>query len=110
MSASITRGRWRWESNGAWVNPDTFQSPGYYDNPELVSAGGVTVISAGGGEYVPYRNPADARAIAAVPDMVTALQVVSRCIPDAEGGTTLGSYEMGIVREALRAALGDDHG
>ena len=35
-----------------------------------------------------------------------ALAIVARCIPDAEGGTTLGEYEMGKVRAALAKADG----
>jgi len=50
-------------------------------------------------------NDANARLIAAAPEMLEALRIVSRCVPDSEGGTTLGSYEMGKVRDALAAAL-----
>jgi hypothetical protein len=36
--------------------------------------------------------------------MRAALEIVSRCVADSDGGTTLGTYEMGIVRDALASA------
>lgn len=45
--------------------------------------------------------PAKARLTAAAPDLLAALRVVAACVPDDLGGTTLGSYEMGVVRAAL---------
>jgi hypothetical protein len=47
---------------------------------------------------------AHASLIAAAPDLLEALRVVRQCIADAEGGVTLGSYEMGVVRAALAKA------
>ena len=40
----------------------------------------------------------------AVNDLVAALRIVAGCVADEQGGTTLGSYEMGIVRAALAKA------
>lgn len=34
-------------------------------------------------------------------ELVKALSVVANCIADDQGGTTLGSYEMAVVRAAL---------
>lgn len=44
---------------------------------------------------------ANARLLRGAPEMLAALRVVSGCVPDSQGGTTLGSYEMGVVRAAL---------
>jgi hypothetical protein len=44
------------------------------------------------------------RLIAAAPDLLEALQIIANCVADSEGGTTLGSYEMGKVRAALAKA------
>jgi hypothetical protein len=33
--------------------------------------------------------------------LIAALAVVAGCVADSEGGTTLGSYEIGIVRTTL---------
>lgn len=50
---------------------------------------------------------ANARLIAAAPDLLAALEIVSNCIPDSTGGTTLGTWEMQKVREAIRKAKGE---
>lgn len=34
--------------------------------------------------------------------MQRALRVVEACTPDSEGGVTLGSYELSLVRHALK--------
>jgi hypothetical protein len=46
------------------IDPLTFKSMGYYGNPELMDANGEPVLSAGTGEYKPYRNAEDAVFIA----------------------------------------------
>lgn len=40
-------------------------------------------------------------------DLLAALEIVSNCIPDSTGGTTLGTWEMQKVREAIRKAKGE---
>ncbi len=51
------------------------------------------------------RNPAEIQAngqlIAEAPAMLAALRIVAACVADEQGGTTLGSWEMGKVRELL---------
>jgi len=57
----------------------------------------------------------NARLIAAAPDLLAALKIVSNCVPDSEGGTTLGTWEMRrrfaeinrIATEAIRKAKGE---
>lgn len=44
--------------------------------------------------------------ISAAPDLLAALKIVSNCVPDSEGGTTLGTWEMQRVRAAIRKAKG----
>ena len=50
---------------------------------------------------------ANARLIAAAPDLLEALEIVSNCVPDSTSGTTLGTWEMQKVREAIRKAKGE---
>ena len=39
--------------------------------------------------------------------LLAALNVVSNCVPDSTGGTTLGTWEMQKVRAAIRKAKGE---
>lgn len=83
--SNITPGPWRWIAQGAgpedeWgchtpgeINPLTFTSIGYCYNPELVGPNGTVILSAGAGEYNPFKTPVDAVAIAAVPEMLALL-------------------------------------
>ena len=81
-----TAGPWAWTTDDSGpedeygcqtrgpVDMDTFKSKGYCNNPELY-AGEVCILSGGGGEYNPLRStPADARLIAAAPDLLDALK------------------------------------
>ena len=53
------------------------------------------------------RTAGNASLIAAAPDLLAALKIVSNCVPDSEGGTTLGTWEMQRVRAAIRKAKGE---
>jgi len=39
--------------------------------------------------------------------LLAALKIVSNCVPDSEGGTTLGTWEMQRVRAAISKAKGE---
>jgi hypothetical protein len=67
---------WTWQASNAGpedqygcstygpIDPLTFKSTSYCWNPELMDANGEAVLSAGSGEYTPYRNATDAVFIA----------------------------------------------
>lgn len=90
---TITPSPWRWMAadvgprDPEWgfrtpgeIDPRQFRSTDYSSNPELVGAvnddwgNPVVVLSAGGGEYCPFKNGADAQLIAAAPELLAALQ------------------------------------
>lgn len=48
----------------------------------------------------------DARLIAAAPDMLAALRIVANCMPNDEGGVDLGTYEVGVILDAIAKATG----
>lgn len=51
-------------------------------------------------------DEANARLMAAAPDLLAALRVIANCVADEQGGVTLGSYEQEIVRAAIAKATG----
>ena len=85
----------------------TFKSPGFCGNPELAGKDGARVISAGGGEYWPVyqdgdRGVADARLIAAAPDLLELLDRAYEALMETDtggGGPHSLTYQ---IRQLLR--------
>lgn len=125
-----TPGPWTWRSSNAGdatdkygstlpgvIDPRTFKSTGYDGNPELFGSipDGTPghewierrVVSAGGGEYTPYSNPADALLIAAAPDLLDTLQsvrvFVQDCIVTGHDRGSLGNLY--AARDAIDRAI-----
>lgn len=100
-----TPGPWKWIcsdagpvdeygcSTPAEIDPTAFKSKGYYANPELIGNNESPVITAGAGEYCPFRNGADALLIAAAPDLLEALQSILNIEGPAMAGGTLGAFK-----------------
>jgi len=59
---------WVWVSNEHEIDPRTFKSPGYYNNPTLRDANGVRIAECE--EYHTVGNPADAELIADAPKLL----------------------------------------
>ena len=110
-----TPGPWHYgkayNSEGGSV-PFDYVSPGFYDNPGIIGANGVTVV--GCDEYYVFNSPEDARLIAAAPDLLEALSDM------VEMATALGPNNWDIsdmsdegailiaARAAIARALGTD--
>ena len=104
---------------------ETWQAQGYFDNPQLLSANGDQIISAGSGEYCPiYGNTAEERAanarlIAASPDMYETLKaardqlinlqphIPQSCYPGREG--FIDSH-VDVALEAMNRAIAKAEG
>lgn len=71
----ITPGPWRWTAGDKEIDIETYKSPGYYDNPQLLGANDEHVV--GCGEYTVVHNTANARAIAALPEAIERLEWVA---------------------------------
>lgn len=122
-----TPGPWHWVSAYAGkedeygcatpgpIDVSTFKSSGYSGNPELVGADGETVVSGGCGEYVPYygktneQKVANARLIAAAPDLLEALKAAVECgmVPKssaADGGANRHIKQLHVA-DQIRTAI-----
>lgn len=108
-----TPGPWTWTAYDAGpedeygcatrgpIDPATFKSKGYYANPELVGPNEARILSGGGGEYMPYDNPADARLIAAAPDTLSALRVCAGIVDsflNGQGAVTVDEMNAALMR------------
>jgi len=87
--------------------PFDYASSGYYDNPGVIGANGVTVV--GCDEYYVFNSPADARLIAAAPDLLEALQALLAW--DGEGSQWANiETPADKARAAIARALGTGEG
>ena len=84
-------------------------TPGPWNNSDdgRIYATGEIIADATYGCLPRAETDSNTRLIAAAPDLLAALQVIANCVADSEGGVTLGSYEQGIVRAAIRKAKGE---
>lgn len=90
---------------GPWTIVDYGRSPvGIQAAPHNGAALAKVYLTPHGGRKRAYEFERNAALIAAAPDMYDALLIVSRCVADAQGGTTLGTWEMEQIRAALAKA------
>lgn len=118
--------KWRWavrdydaeNDDARWraIDPQTFKSTGYSGNPELVATdsdeptwprdydeNGI-ILSAGGGEYTPYRTDVDAVLLAAAPDMLTALRLMLADFGDDYQGPTIDAARNAVAKSGRENA------
>ena len=81
--------------------PFDYRGPGYYDNPSIYGADGKEVV--GCDEYYAFSGPANARLIAAAPELLEALR-------DYVGGCTDDDCLMGETCRNARAAIAKAEG
>jgi hypothetical protein len=110
--AKHTPGPWVWTDGYKLVDISTYESPGYYNNPELRGPNGTLIV--GCDEYwiigpIEQNDEmvANARLIAAAPDLLEALKAIhamwENAFPlDFQKDTTTG---IGPVWAQVRAAL-----
>jgi hypothetical protein len=72
-----TPGPWRFGVDGD-EKPFDYKGPGYYQNPSIFGPDWQEVV--GCEEYYVFSGPADARLIAAAPDLLEALKQVERVV------------------------------
>ena len=111
-----TPGPWRWTANyepaELEIDIGTYESPGYWGNPTLM-AGDVCVVGCdeywilGGDKYDPDGR-ANARLIAAAPDLLAALKVAEKAMQADISGIDIGaSFEQ--IRAAIAKATGEQY-
>jgi hypothetical protein len=86
--------------------PFDYKGPGFFDNPGIFGADGTEVV--GCDEYLIFNSPADARLIAAAPDLLEAAKTIMENLDGMEGEVT-ADYHEGIIaplRDAIAKATG----
>jgi hypothetical protein len=89
--------------SGFVEKPFDYVSPGYYDNAGIFGIDGTEIV--GCDEYSIFNNPADARLIAAAPDLLEALKEMLDNHEDACTGYGEGAAEK--ARAAITKATGE---
>lgn len=114
---SYEPGPWKWvrESSGEAVDLGGFKCLGFYDNPVLIASGRAIIISAGDGEYCPIVGlgdeddgkwaAANARLIAAAPELVEALEEMCDLMDDVRQGHYKPDSFTTSVHRALLARI-----
>lgn len=83
MNSKHTPGPWFFGISGSPERgpvPFDYRAPGYYDNVGIFGADGEEVV--GCSEYEVFRSPADARLIAAAPDLLAACEALADMVSD----------------------------
>jgi hypothetical protein len=92
--------------------PFDYRGPGFYDNPSIYGANGEEIV--GCDEYYAFSGPADARLIAAAPELLEALRALVHYAAENSAGV-LSCYEeyqadeIKNARAAIAKAEGTDN-
>ena len=85
--------------------PFDYVSPGYYDNAGIFGADGTEIV--GCDEYSIFNSPADARLIAAAPDLLKALQKFALKHRHTYGLDGAWDEEITMAENAIAKATGE---